>query len=625
MSRIASALLVCLLATSCHVWADDAFPALDQRLGKTITVVEKSYPTEKAIITQVWRLDDGTPCMQAQILGSNMQLTLVENLQAKTAVDRIKIYRWTNGECPTGCPVPPSKPVVMETTKSAKSVETVKTMKDAQPAVSTASSAATSKVTAMDGGLVPVVPKKEEVKPITAVAGTTPAVASKPAQVEVAKVASTPVMKPSAVMMTTTPVKAPVTSSPAPVQSVPALSTAQSVPPVVTKTSAPVVPVQATTSSAATSTASAGRALVGGCEVITVTENGVARKYKVLGTARDKHGVMTHRCQALDNNEVVTLHCDQCSPCAQPKVECAAPVAKCEPVKTACPPAPCKVEVKACEPAKVVCAPAKPVCEPAKVACEPVKVCAPVSTKACDPCADSKAGICSKCGQAEGSCDDCRGKCSDGNCDDTGRRGRRIKGYRVRTDDINVPVPGVRLSASNGTPSGPPPQPEIPAFCTMNSSSIRAYYSAPQLVPFACLNPPFGDCMNAQISMGMYQMNHGQGDAVANTLYLINVLAQSKEVENRQWAAQRLEQATLPTVRPYVEDALMSAIQMDRSPAVKVAAIRTLTSLKSSRPAVVALLTQACLHEDPRIREAAGDALNQLMKQTGIQQAGYQR
>lgn len=154
---------------------------------------------------------------------------------------------------------------------------------------------------------------------------------------------------------------------------------------------------------------------------------------------------------------------------------------------------------------------------------------------------------------------------------------------------------------------------------------MRAYYSAPQVVPFACLNQPFGDCMNAQISMGMYQMNNGQGDAVANTLHLINVLAQSREVENRQWAAQRLEQATLPTVRPYVEDALMTAVQMDRSPAVKIAAIRTLTSLKSTRPQVVALMSQACMHEDPRIREAAGEAINTMMKQAGIQQAGYSR
>lgn len=625
MSRIAPALLVCLLATSCHAFADDAFPALDQRLGKTITVVEKNYPTEKAIITQVWRLDDGTPCMQAQMTGSNMQLTLVENLQAKSAVDRIKIYRWTNGVCPAGCPVPPSKPVVMETAKAAKPVETVKSTNVTQPAAFTTTTAST-KVVAMEGGLVPVMPKKEEAKPITTVAAATPAVASMPAKTEVARVATTPVMK-QPVVMTTTPVKSPVTTSPVKQQVVPSANVAHSTAPAVIKTPAPVLAVQATTAAPVVTTPAPAnqRELIGGCEVITVTENGVTRKYKVLGTARDKHGVMTHRCQALDNNEVVTLHCDQCTPCAQPKVECAAPVAKCEPVKTVCPPAPCKVEVKACEPAKVVCAPAQPACEPAKVACDPVKVCAPVATKACDPCADSKAGLCTKCGQAAGSCDACRGKCVDGDCDDAGRRGRRIKGHRVRTDDINVPVPGVRLSASNGTPGGPPPQPEVPAFCTMNSSSMRAYYSAPQLVPFACLNPPFGDCMNAQITMGMYQMNNGQGDAVANTLHLINVLAQSKEVENRQWAAQRLEQATLPTVRPYVEDALMTAVQMDRSPAVKVAAIRTLTSLKSTRPQVVALLSQACMHEDPRIREAAGDAINQMMKQAGIQQAGYSR
>jgi len=40
---------------------------------------------------------------------------------------------------------------------------------------------------------------------------------------------------------------------------------------------------------------------------------------------------------------------------------------------------------------------------------------------------------------------------------------------------------------------------------------------------------------------------------------------------------------------------------------------------------VVALLSQACMHEDPRIREAAGEAINTMMKRAGIQQAGYNR
>src|SRR5450432_2241327 len=105
MSRFAPALLVCLLACTSSTRADDAFPPLDQRLGRTITVVEKNFPTEKAVITQVWRLDDGTPCMQAMGQTSKTKMTLIENTSAKTVVDRIKIHRWVNGVCPVGCPV----------------------------------------------------------------------------------------------------------------------------------------------------------------------------------------------------------------------------------------------------------------------------------------------------------------------------------------------------------------------------------------------------------------------------------------------------------------------------------------------------------------------------------------
>jgi len=129
--------------------------------------------------------------------------------------------------------------------------------------------------------------------------------------------------------------------------------------------------------------------------------------------------------------------------------------------------------------------------------------------------------------------------------------------------------------------------------------------------------------MNSQISAGIYEQNGVNGEAVTSTLYLINVLAQSKEWENRQWAAQRLQGATLPTVRPYVEDALIAAAQGDRSPQVKVAAIRTLASLKSNRQEVMAMLSYAVVDEDPRIKEAANEAINVLYKSNGVQQASY--
>jgi len=572
MLRFAPALLVCLLACTSQAAADDAFPSLDQRLGKTITVVEKNYPTEKAVITQVWRMEDGSPVMQAKTQTSNIEMTLVENTNAKAAAERIKIYRWVNGVRPANCPVAPQ--VVTQVKASEKAVTTN---------VATTRTATTDKVAATDGGLVPVLPKKTDVKAVTTVSNDVPVVnvpvnpkTTVPAPVVVQQAPSVPVSVPVKQITPPAVINTTVVTPPAPApQAAPAPAAAQKV----------------------TSTTN-GRELVGGCEVITVTENGVARKYKILGTSRDRHGVMTHRCQALDNNEIVTLNCDNCgTACAAPaKVECApakvactpAPVAcvpapvKCEPAKTVCPPVVAKVEVKPCEPAKVAC-------EPAKVACEPAKPCV-TGTKACDPCANAKSicdsSLCGKCGLAAGSCDACSGKdCTD--CDTA--HGRRVRGHRVRggyDSEINVPVPGVRLSTVNGVPGGPPPQPSVPAFCTMNP---------------------------------------GNGEAVANTMHLINVLSQSGEWENRQWAATRLQQATLPTVRPYVEDALVAAAQHDRAPMVKVAAIRTLASMKSTRQDVLAMLAQATGDMDPRIKEAASEAMSSIMKANGVQQAGYSR
>ncbi|MFT3880806.1 MAG: HEAT repeat domain-containing protein [Gemmatales bacterium] len=697
MFRFAPALLVCLLACTSNTRADDAYPSLDQRLGRTITVVEKNQPTEKAVITQVWRLDDGTPCMQAVTQTSKTTMTLVENTSAKNAVDRIKIHRWVNGVRPVGCPLPPATQAPAATLKQTQ-YEAPKAPDAAKPVATTPT--ANDKVATIEGGLMPVLPKKEEVivappavisQPAPTVIKTLPSSVDVPVTRSIPSSVDVPVTRslpssvdvpvtrtlPSSVTAPPLPpvtppakvVVAPQSSVPAPIKTVPVTTTVQ--PPAAAQPATPAATVVVKPE------------LVGGCEVVTVTENGVCRKYKVLGTSRDKHGVMTQRCQALDNNEIVTLNCDGCSSCAQAAAPCkpacapaavaCAPVActpavKCEPAKVACTPAPVN-----CAPAKVACA---PVCEPAKAACAPTvckteckpcetaKPCvtaAPCTTAAapcnscvtgakpcnacdskkdCNACASTKAcdsckphcsldRKCNTCGGVAGSCDACRGK---GNCNDCGlfceRRSLSDLSCKRHCDDfgsISVPVPGVRLNACNGMPGGPPPQPLVPAFCTMNSSSVRCYMNAPQIVPYICMNQPFTSTMNAQISAGIYEQNGANGEAVANTLHLINVLAQSKEWENRQWAAQRLTQATLPTVRPYVEDALVAAAQTDRAPMVKVAAIRTLTELKSVRQDVLALLTNAAVDEDPRIKEAAKDAINSINKAYGVQQAGYNK
>jgi hypothetical protein len=588
MFRIFPALLVSLLACTGPAWADDAknsAPPLESRVGCTVTVVEANRPAEKATIVQVWRLDDGSPVMQAKSLASGLKLTMVENLTAKSAADRIKVYRWTaQGTAPAGCP---NAPIIVQTSMQTPIQTVVKT-------------AASDKVAVTDGGLLPALPKKEEPKTVLA---TPPAPLAQTVQkpmtnaMPLAQPAKTELKTPAPTMLTSTSA-APVQAAPMPVV-VKQNPVVQARPAMV----APAVPVMAVP---------AQRELVDGCEVVSVTENGKTRKYKVIGSARDKDGIMTQRCQALDNSEIITLNCANC---CVPKAACASPV--CAPAAVACPPVKCEVT--------------KPVCPPV-VACAPVKKCesAPCVTKACEPCKEvcvkEQHHKCHVCGDTPGGCDACNGKHS--HHAHVAKEHASLSSMSCKFDhwhgkwcNISVPVPGVHLASVDGMPGGPPPQPMIPAFCTMNSCSIRAALCAPQCAPMGCLYQPFSACMNAQIQDGICQA-HGaaEGEAIKNSLYLVNVLNSSKEWENRAWAAQRLEAASLPQVKPYVEDVLMAAIQNERAPQVRMAAMRTVAHLNPNRPDVQAMLAQAAMDSDPRIREAALDMLGKI---NTVQQAGY--
>ncbi len=570
MSRHVPALLVFVLAFTGPVRADDAKspPPLESRVGRTITVVEPQRPAEKALITQVWKLSDGSPVMQAQSKVSGLQMTLVENLRAKSAADAIKVYRWTkDGLAPMGCPVPP---VVAKVESAPKATPTVKNM--SKP-VATKS----DKVLVSDGGLLPVMPKKDEPKTVMTAGATQPISPTGSVANTTKKTKEDLTLTPPASAPTSKPV-APAKIMEAPTAPMKVTTTVQAAP----AKSAPAVIIQTAP------VVVAKPEMIGGCEVITVTENGQPRKYKVLGTSRDKDGMMAQRCQALDTGECVTLNCSNCSPpvCNTPCPPACPPV-KCEPAKPVCPPVAC--EVKKPEPVKVPC-------EPAKVACEPVKKCepAPCVTKACDPCKDV---VCER-KVSRHKCDDC----CDAGCDKCGHRfGRKIRDcWHDNFCQISVPVPGVRLSTANGMPSGPPPQPMVPAFCTMNSSSVRAYMCSPQCVPLCCLQQPFGHCLNSQIANGIAVANDPvEAEAIQNTLYLVNVLGTSKSWENRQWAAQRLQGATLPKVKPYVEDVLMASAQHDQHPQVRIASIRTLAQLNPARQEMLSLLSKAAPEGEP--------------------------
>jgi hypothetical protein len=613
MSRYLPLVLVPVLVCTALVRGDDARPAqappLESRVGRTITVVEGQKATDKATITHVWRLADGSPVMQARSLATGLQLTLVENTKATGNMERIKVHRWTrDGVAPAGCPMMPM-PVARPATPPAAPMTVAKT----------------DKVVTTEGGLMPVMPKKEDPRTITTVAATKPAappvaakVETKPAPAPVAaKVETKPApvaakveTKPTPVA-TPAPVAAKVETKPAPVAmkaeakpmptamtpAAPAMKPATPAPIQTVQATAQPRPVAAPISAPMPPPGVAGRPhMIGGAEVITVTENGKPRQFKVIGTARDAGGMMLQRAQALDNGQIILLNCaGGCvTPCVTPQ--------PCPPVivreTKPCPP---PVVVKQAPPAPVAQAPA-PKMETVKPT--PAPVAAP-----CPPAVACQQPACNSC--------------NDKGCDGCGKVAREKK-WRTAKDVamIDVPVPGVMLNAAGGFPSGPPPQPLIPSFCSANSSSVRAALCMGPLVPFKCMYQPFTPPMNALICNGITMAANDpvEGEAIKNTLYLINVLQSSREWENRQWAADRLQMAQLPQIKPYVEDCLMSAAQYDRAPHVKATAIRTLVQMRSMRPDLMGLLAQSMASGDPMVMQAAGKAIETLMK-GNVQQA----
>jgi len=569
--------MVPFLALAGQTRGDDATraaPPIESRVGQTVTVIEAQHPTDKAVITQVWRLADGSPVMQAKSLSTGWQLTLVENLKATGAAQRIKVYHWTkDGVAPAGCPIPPTvaKPTMVIPTAMAK----------------------LDKVATTEGGLLPVLSKPEQSKSITTVAATKPA--------------ATAAVAPSRAALTAPPKANVVATTLKPAQPT-AIKTVQATAPAQTVVITQVAPMPA-----------ARPQLIGGCEVITINENGKPRQFKVVGTARDRDGVMLQRCEALDNGQIVTLSCGDCST----KTVCAAP---CPPVTCApvvakpCPPAPCPPVARV-----TPCAPkCEPKCEPVKcIPCPPV-ACAPK----CEPCVKPCPTTCTPC---EDKCAQCGGK----GCDE-------CRGHRVHADKwqrkhehehvlknmtlINVPVPGVPLGTAGGMPSGLPPQPLVPSFCTANSSSVRAAICGPVLIPMHCVGLPFSPCLRANIMMGIDLCQDGiEAEAVKNTLFLMNVLQTSREWENRAWAAERLQMATLPSMKPYVEDCLMAAVQCDAAADVKASALRALVQLKPMRPDLMGMLAQSLRDPSPVVQQAAAQGIECLMKGAAVQQAGYQK
>lgn len=696
----ACAALLALVGTASAQQSPAPLPALEARMGRTVTIVEPQQPTEKATVVQVWRQADGTPCMLAQSTVEPKQFfTLVENTTSTSPLDRIKVHRWsTEGVPPAGCPKTPAK--AEEKVVAATKVTTPVVKVD------------TSKVdmTPLSKTKVPALPKMEETKStlvdmknstastiktvkaeVNGAAQTVvPAVANKTK--EVAKTASTTV---------TEAAKATTTQASKVIQPVAAqtMSMAKSI----NSTDLPNLPASA-------------RKISGGREVMTITTaDGKARDVAIVGQANGEI-----RCQALDNGEYITLQSEgsialpRTTAAVTPAPVMSAPVTTI--TQTSMLPQSAPVQSKPAAAAPVHVAPAapvvttgncdnvKPVCPP-KVECAPVKECKTVVKTDCNDCGKSNCDTCKgglqrrtcekdcdkgcdtdkcKTGRVrQTDCNDCNapgglfanlygcnndllstinseGRChianrfanhnhnlfknSTGNCDGsacssgvcTGGQlplqccdveGGILDQLKCAGSMINVPVPGLNLGSFNGIPNGPPAQPIAPAFCTINSTSIQRHLCASELRPFACLYQPFSPCMIDQINRGMNQV-HGweHAEAIRNTCYLISVLQNSNDMANREWAAQRLATADVPAMKLTVQDALVKAAANDRAPMVRVAAMKSIASIKLTTPAAMAALFKNTQDTDPRVRENAvllTNELHGLPPQKPVQQAGY--
>lgn len=390
-----------------------AVPSLEARVGKQITLTAPDQSQEKAVILQVWRLEDGRACMQAHSLKTGEPLTIVEDEKAKPE-DRFCFYRWNpDGTAPAGCPLPPKSATVAGSEMILQTGGKAMPMAQSQQPIAAATQPLPTEAPAAS-------PAKPATKP--SLAGLFPPGYGKKA--EAAKAPSAPAQEVLPATMPAAPAAPVVPSADGSVMSVEVVKPAIKVEPKPMEMPKPAAMVQpaaqpakpyspyasqaGSTAKPAGSPYAAGSTLqvqvkpeaeiktvgnmestqaatpvppvkvnTAGRQTMTVHENGVDRQVVVLGEDRVGAHVNGIRVQAVDNGECFTIaNCKTVCPpacppaCCEVAAPCPAPVAPCPPP---CPPA--KVEVVQPCPA-----PAAP-CPPAKV-----EVVQPCPAPACDAC-----------------------------------------------------------------------------------------------------------------------------------------------------------------------------------------------------------------------------------------------
>ncbi len=629
-----------------------AYPSLENRVGKTITIAMPQRQPEKAVILQVWRMANGQAAMQAHSLVTGEPLTIVEDEKAKTLAERFVVYRWKpDGTPPPGCPLPPANakvagtaPIMQTETKVASSAPAQGSAPASGPITQVSAkgapqdkgkTATTEVVKTQPRYSAGLMPPKEETK-VTTTPTETPTTTVKvtqPTQPIVATTTTAPIMQ----VQTNQVVTVPAPSAPVVVTTMPSSPYAQTHE---TKTQPNVIapmsssPYAASSSTVVTTSAASTKQE----PVATTTQPTAAKtettvtttpsvkaapaKIQTVGTVTAAPGVPHAPVSTMGKKTIIVTEDGKDRTCvvlSESKVKGGGSMMKVQ----ACDNGEC-FTVSCCGSTCNACDTAKPCPAPCPVVkrCDPVvvesKPCPAPCPQPCPPCPKVECKVECKPEKKVVKCDPCD-------------RPLACKPYKVKCTPINtskmlsVPVPGVPLWTPGCTPNVPPPCAHIGPYNTMESPAMRDYmakwdaYEARQAMKKAC-----GPVVHASAMGQMGVLTDAYDAQVAkNTLYLMTVLQTSPYPQNRAWAADRLKVVNDPKYQAYVADALIISAQSDPMPEVRMTAMASLGVMRVNHLKMQEMLAKTSQDQNDGVRQQAAQMQAKMVIDGMLQQTGF--
>lgn len=172
-----------------------------------------------------------------------------------------------------------------------------------------------------------------------------------------------------------------------------------------------------------------------------------------------------------------------------------------------------------------------------------------------------------------------------------------------------LPVPVPHMGLCGMKPGCSPAMPCIEPYNTMESPAMRAFYRDHPAYGVSASLQIYKACaaMQQRIGCGISACYNdpAQAEAVKNTIFLMAVLQKSQHVANRTWAAERLQQVSDESMKPYAVEVLVGSCLADPVPAVRVAALASLGAMKADTPAVREMLAYTSRDMDPIVRKQA--------------------